>query len=324
MVIIMIKKWYKEEITRVCQKVNSLEKDLVFGIAADSHLDNSMEDFAENIKAVDEKINMKCLTHLGDFMNGNLPRNVTMKVLDEQMTLYRNAVSNKHFYPAQGNHDGFSGDRAVDSDWFEATKFTDSYENVVRPENKPYFYADFEDLKVRFIIVSTFFYEGYDDGTPYKKRDGIDDKQVQWLENEAFDIKEGWTVFLFSHDCPLENYEEESRYKETAIHNGGRIFNSLVEKSKEKGFDIGVWFIGHFHGDNHICVDGINFVTVASQTAYVPTLFDMPLGEYPQRDLNTVTEDSWEIAVWNKEEKTVNLIRFGAGNDRVIKYGGRI
>ncbi len=324
LVMKMIKEWYREEITRVCQKVNSLEKDLVFGIAADSHLDNSMEDFAENIKAVDEKINMKCLTHLGDFLNGNLPYNVTMKILHEQMTLYRNAVNNKHFYPAQGNHDGFAGDRAADSDWFEATKFTNDYENVVRPEGKPYFYADFEDLKVRFIIVSTFFYEGYEDGTHYKKRDGIDDKQALWLENEAFDIKEGWTVFLFSHECPLEGYKKESRYTETSIHNGGKVFNCLVEKSKEKGFDIGVWFIGHHHGDNCVNIDGVNLVTVASQTAYVPSLWDMCLGNYPARELKTVTEDLWEIALWNKEEKTVNLIRFGAGEDRVIKYGGKV
>lgn len=318
----MIKQWYNEEITRVCEKVNSLKKDLVFGMATDSHLDNSMEEFAENIKEVDKKLNLKFLAHMGDFLNGNLPYDVTMKILEEQMTLYRNAINNKPFYPAQGNHDGFMFDKAVDSDWFEATNFTNNYKNVTRPEGKPYFYVDYEEEKVRLIIVSTFFYDGYDDGTPYKKRDGIDDVQALWLESEAFNVKEGWTVFLFSHEVPLYGFEEKSKYEETPIHNGARIFDSLVKKSKENKFEVAVWFIGHHHGDNHVCIDGINFVTVASQTAYVPQLWPMKYGYYPERDLNTKTEDLWEIAVLDKEAKTVNLIRFGAGSDRIVNYGG--
>ena len=318
----MIKEWYNDEVSRVCQKVNSLEYDMVFAMATDSHLDNSMEDFAENIKAVSSEVNFKCFAHMGDFLNGNLPRSVTKKVLKEQMALYLDAVAPKPFYPAQGNHDGFWGDMAIDSEWFEATNFTNEYKNVTRPEGKQYFYADFEEEKVRFIIVGTFFYEGFDDGTPFKKRDGIDDAQAQWLENEAFNVKEGWTVFLFSHEVPLYGFEEKSKYEETPIHNGARIFQSLVKKSKENKFDVAVWFIGHHHGDNHVCIDGINFVTVASQTAYVPQLWPMKFGYYPERELNTKTEDLWEIAVWNKKEKTVNLIRFGAGVDRVVNYGG--
>jgi len=318
----MIKEWYTDEIKRVTEKVKSLKKDMIFGIATDSHLDNSIEDFAENIKAVDKELNFKCFTHLGDFMNGNFPRNLTKRILKEQIQVYINAINGKHFYPAQGNHDGFYGDIAVDCDWFEATDFTQYYENVSRPDGKPYFYADFEEEKARFIIVSTFFYDGFEDGTPYIKRDGIDDIQALWLENEAFDIKEGWTVFLFSHDCPLAGFDIENRYKETRVHNGNRIFEALLAKSEENKFDIGVWFIGHEHGDTHVTADKIHFVGVGSQTAYIPALWNMPFGNFPERNLNTVTEDLWEVAVWNKEEKTVNLVRFGAGEDRVINYGG--
>lgn len=133
-----------------------------FAIVADSYIDSSIQDTFSNIKEVHKNFNFNCLVHLGDFLNVNLPKNYTKAVLNDQMNGFRSSVDEKCFYPVQGNHDDFcdltksggtSANIALDEDWYEATKFVDSYENVSRPRNKPYYYVDYPDEKISMKVL---------------------------------------------------------------------------------------------------------------------------------------------------------------------------
>ena len=88
----MEKEYYKKEIQRVAELTEKTEGDFRFAVVADTHLDNSLPDTLENIKAVDENVHFRCLTHLGDFMNGNIPEKYTREILKEQMEMFCESV----------------------------------------------------------------------------------------------------------------------------------------------------------------------------------------------------------------------------------------
>ena len=126
-----MKEYYISEVERVSQKLSKYRNCFKFAIVADSHIDNSIQDTFSNIKEVHKNVNFNCLVHLGDFLNGNLPKHYTKAVLKDQMDGFRSSVGGKCFYPVQGNHDGFcdltksggiSANIALDEDWYEATK----------------------------------------------------------------------------------------------------------------------------------------------------------------------------------------------------------
>lgn len=321
-----VKSCYEQEVKRVAEKVSEHKGDFLFSLVADSHLDNSLPDTLANINAVDKAVNFDCLIHLGDFLNGNIPKNYTKEILKSQMSQFRESINNKPFYPAQGNHDGYfdlltATDMAIDEDWAEAIGFVDGYDNVSHPEGKPYFYVDYPEKHIRFVIICSFCYTGFYEGTGFCKRYGLDERQIEWLREEAFNIGTEWSVMLFSHDTPFSCFDEAELFENNVRVNGNLTFKTLLECQKEHGFDVPAWFVGHFHGEYINSFFGINFVLIGSETAYVPQLWDMPEGGfYCERELDTETEDLWDSVVLDKAERKVRLIRFGAGEDREISY----
>ena len=307
-----MKEYYLDEVNDISKKVTNYKDCFKFAVVADSHLDNSIEDTFLNIQEVDKNVNFRCLLHLGDFLNGNLSKRYTREILQTQMEKFCNSINGKCFYPVQGNHDGFadltspySPDMAVDEEWYEATKFLNKYENTVRKMNKPYYYVDYTEDKIRIIVLCTCHYGGYYDGEAYEKKYGIDSEQIEWIENEALDIGEDWTVMIFSHDTPFKEFDETACINNPKI-NGNTAMNIIKHTCKKNGFAFAGWFVGHHHGDFIGKVNGINFILVASETAYIPQLFGMQNGGYyPERQLNTVTEDLWDAVVLDKNERKI-------------------
>ncbi len=320
-----IKPYYVDEITRVAKKINEEKYDFLFALAADSHLDNSLEDFLINISEVDKLVNFNCLVHMGDFLNGNIPKKYTVGILISQMMKYKNAV-NKRFYPVQGNHDGYwdniyycKTDIAIDEDWYEATDFLEQYDNVTRIKPKPYYYADYPEKKIRFIILCSFYY--IMDDNNFIKIYGTDEDQISWLKQDALNVDGSWTILIFSHDTPFEEFDHGRCKSDTSKQNGQLLMDTVLFEKNKRQFDLAGWFAGHYHGDFIGKIRGINFILTGSQTAYVPQLWQMPKGGgFAERILNTVSEDLWDSVLIDKKERKIKLIRFGAGKDRSIEY----
>ena len=322
-----IKPCYGSEIQKTADELNRFGNCFRFAVVTDTHLDNSLPQTLTNIREVDSRVGFDCLLHLGDFLNGSLSRSYTKQLLNVQMELFKDCIASNHFYPVEGNHDGF-GDRVTlhavditpDEDWYEATKFVDSYENVGRAPGKPYFYVDYPIRKIRLIVLCTFFYTGYDGKEQFKKLDGTVSLQAEWLKNTALDVEKDWTVMIFSHDTPFVYFDERVCENNRQI-NGNLLMDIVKQAKNEKGFDFAAWFVGHYHGDYIGKVNGLNFIVIASETAYIPQLWDMPDGGcYPKRQLGTDTEDLWDGAVLDKDNRKVRLFRFGAGKNREIDY----
>ena len=295
-----MKLYYKTEAKKICKKVLSEECDLKFAVVADSHLDNSLGETLENIKAVDSEVNFDFMLHLGDFLNGNLPKSYTEIILKEQIELFENTIKG-NFFPTQGNHDGYTDfkntDMATDGLWEYATG------------RKPYYFEDYKDFRI--VSVCSFAYEYTPEGH-FKKLYKILDSQIEWLENVALNTDK--TVIFLSHSAPLTSLYEKGMTP---------VLEAVLRAKEKNGFDIAGWFIGHYHGDYVFKAHGINFFVVASETAYVPQLwgfFETEPEVYPERKLKSVTEDLWDAVTLDKKTRKIKLFRFGAGDDREITY----
>ena len=320
-----IKAYYQKEVNKTVTDITHTTHDFLLSVLADSHLDHSLTDTVHNIAAVDRSVKFDCVVHLGDFMTGNITRSYTKALLAIQMQSFQKALANGVFYPAQGNHDGFLDnaggsytDIALDEDWYEATAFVDTYPNVSRPSQKPYFFVDYPDKKLRLIILNSQYYEGYNDGTRYKKHMGIDPQQFVWLSQEALQLAPGWTVMLFSHDAPFaaSAYSDDSQWC-----NGSAVLDILSEAVQQRGIIVAGWLIGHHHGELITKVNDIPFILIGSQTSYVPQLWQVADGGfYYDRQQSTVTEDLWDAVALDMRSRKLTLFRFGAGGDRSVFY----
>lgn len=322
----MVKECYKETIERVSRKLGEYKDCFRFAVIADTHLDNSTEDTIENIKAQDAASGFSCLVHLGDFLNGNIPKEYSQKILDGQMQLFRRSIDREVFLPVQGNHDGYcdmiSGvaNIAEDENWYHSTSFVDECANISRPDGKPYYFMDFPEEKIRFVVLCTFYNIKSPCEPGYEKIYGTDLQQIKWLGDEALSVDEDWTVLLFSHDVPFEKFDKTA-FEDNPRANGNLLMDTVNSARRKNGFTLAAWFIGHFHGDYIGNVGGIDFILVGSQTAYVPQLWPMPEGGYyPERKLNSSSEDLWDAVVIDKAARKIRLFRFGAGADRELDY----
>ena len=319
-----VKPCYVERIKSVSNRLCSDGGDFCFAVVADSHLDNSLEDTIANVHAVDAAANFDCFVHLGDFLNGNLPLKHTRRILGEQMELFRSATDCP-FYPVQGNHDGYwrynptrGVDTAEDEIWDEAIAYLRQDNRVKRVGNKPYFYVDFAEKKIRLVVLCSFYYEIVEGR--YRKKYGTDDAQVQWLKEQALAVDKDWTVLLFSHDSPVKDFNENAK-DDVSRYNGQTLIRIVNEARAERGFAVPGWFIGHHHYDFCGEVMGINMICVGSETAYVFQLWDQPCwAECFDRNLGTDSEDLWDAVVLDKQNRMLRLYRVGAGKDRSICY----
>ena len=125
---------------------------------------------------------------------------------------------------------------------------------------------------------------------------------------------------VFSHDAPFVDYFSPIS-KENQRINGYDAFCALTGNAEKNGFTVAAWFLGHEHGDFDGKINGVNFIMTTSETAYVPSLWDMVgNGVFPERNLGTVTEDAWDAVSVDLKERVIRLVRFGAGSDREISY----
>ena len=322
---------------------------MTFALIADSHLSDSRDHTCESIRYLDEHLHYRCMVHLGDILCGNVPDLVSRRLLRDELSAYRAAIKNRNLLVVQGNHDGFCDenyrdgvypqhDIAIDETWYEATCFMDRDCNVQRCGNKPYFYVEFPDERLRMIALSTCWYELDRDQRVYRKHYGIDEKQLCWLAGTALKMPEKeWNVLVLSH-CPA--LDTGYAGYDSVVHHGGSEAISLLNTFRDGGsvligeeqlkqvfepcgHHVLAWCCGYWHGDMVQEQNGITFIGEPSVLCNVPRTIDHPLGwvSFPQpRIEQTCTEDAWDTVVWDREQQILHFIRFGAGENRKVSY----
>lgn len=238
---------------------------------------------------------------------------------------------------AQGNHDRNVIPTIISKNaYYNAIHRWNQNENVWGSKENAYYYRDFNNYKIRVIVLNVCEHM-YDNDVYDESKFGYSNAQLEWLANTALKIEDDWSVIVLTHDAPVEmNYNSASiennpqqliqileafkngtstniTYTDTK-HNG--IFSINVTTSfSRSGTIIGV-FSGHAHCDDMKKVNGINYIQIVC--GYIDVVNEH--SGYKNRPALSDKAYAFDVGIVNKSIRTVSLIRIGYGSDRVIEY----
>ncbi len=322
---------FSQEINDTINKIHKVREkdDLCFAILSDSHLSEEGIITCENIRAVDKEVDFDFVVHLGNVINGNNPRNISMQLLKKEVEMYKECISNNKLFMSQGDTDGWRDERFLgqlikniitDEFWHEGTSHIDEYQNVSRYNNKPYYYVDIPDKNIRLIFLCSYHYQIDNEIGYFKKYTEISEKQALWLAKEVLPGCENKTVFIFSHKIPSSRFEQG---KDIFVYKGNctePVF-AIIQQAQKRGVNIAGWFGGGYGYDSEITVGGINLAVINSQ---LPKCIKDAKCEQVRfaedRKLNTPNQDCWDAVILKQAERKLYIYRFGCGEDRIIEY----
>lgn len=304
-------KVFTEEVEKVAKKITKqrTKDDLVLAVLTDTHctVNGTWIDTIANLEAVNEKVHFDAIVHLGDLTDGMVSKDLTgfyvKNIINDMMKL------GCLVHIVLGNHD--SNYLMNNPDEFTIQEQVKLYQKQSEPykidKNKPYYYNDWPDKKIRCIYLSA-----YDNKEKY--RYGFDSEQLDWLHKTLTSTPDEYCILIFAHDAPLTNLD----YWADEIRNSAKCMQILDEYQNIHS-NILAYIHGHTHADK--IYDKCSFPIVSIGCSKCEDMQEnKPEGSFTEkRELNTYTQELWDTLIIKPKEKTIKFVRFGAGTDRIVK-----
>lgn len=272
-----------------------------------------------------------CTILNGDNTHGIETKEITLLRNKQILSQTKSALFGKPVLATVGNHDDNSVFKSDQQDRLVLSDLTKIY-------GKGYSYQDFENYKIRVIVLNGF-------ENPEKIVNGINKYprstssvftqiQLEWLANKALKVPNGYSVIIFNH-APFLNYYSNKPYPNftdvnhdalesilsafingsTAVLSGSNADYPLslnVDFSQQgKGSLIGCVF-GHEHYDGAPVI--VNGITAIERTCNIAVGSDRHAGD--------ISEYAFDVIQIDPTAKKVVFKRFGAGKDASFSYGG--
>ena len=348
--------------------VKSIDSNqFTFGFITDVHLQSS--EIVKQLKRLYVATRVaqmgiwRFLTFGGDLVSGETTIDIDIKTMVQghEALMYN---SKTPVYMIRGNHDGGhktwkskvdSSQHPTDDDivtnleWYN---MMDKNLDVVKDSANPiggYFYKDYEDFKIRIIVLNPYDFDGTDaSGDVYNAMytpSSITQKQITWLANEALDLSNitdstGWGVIVFSHDGVDSDNSAVGAYELVegllqAFKSGGTYSGSYTRTGDTMGhFSVSISanyssqgardYIAFIHGHTH--TDRIKYNNgtphISSGASHPDTSESLPEGAtlpLPRTE-GTLSEYLYDTFSIDRDNRTINIYRFGAGEDRTATY----
>ncbi len=289
---------FKKEEERIIQKTDLYRQknDSLFLLASDLHYayGSVSEQSLRNLKLLSRRAHPDALIDLGDLTDGLLPKAQTKELVKRikaaqrrlGIPVYR-CLGDRDFIAFNDNEDFYTRE--------EAEEFY-----LQQKEDR---YYDHKDL--RLIFLSSFDPQN-------KDACGFSKQTLRWLRYLLFRTSKEKKILLFSHVPPIS----ESGYLGETIRNGNKLMKILVNHQKRKG-TILAYIHGHTHADSLHQEFGFPIIGIGSMK---PEDYPNKKAEScvtPARQLATASQELIDLLLIN--EKELRFIRYGAGEDRLIK-----
>ncbi len=369
---------FQQELDTVIDKSIAVVKNstLDFAFITDTHGEdtttkNRMMTYLDIVKEYEKTGSLDFVSHGGDWTNG-----VMYEDIEGYRNLFRDYVKHlnsikKPFLPLFGNHDDNSyggtdnsnykgktiNDILTKDDWsgIMMKPFNDGWVLDSQEPDTRYFYKDFEQQKVRVIVLDGADYPYVEDSEGYLRWHGRNSwgfapRQVEWLSSEALDFsgkgddKSNWGVVVMCHLAPtadVSNYTGQP-------NNGGvvrDILNAFCEGSSianqngtgnfpienfscnfenQGEMEVIMWVYGHTHTDILVKPDNVNWHYVCTANANPIERDTTDISEYATipspRTIGTSDETIFDIFSIDRTNRKVTITRYGAGEDRQFTY----
>ena len=357
-----IKDGISAHIAKVCQGVENA--DLVFDFITDVQ-SNTIYDGSRICYIEAQHAGMKApkfIVNGGDFVSGLPTATEDIDHMSQMYAAHKKGIDGKDLFMCQGNHDGTwqkwqstshqckAKDVVTDKAW--SNMFLTNIDGAVYDATNPlggYLYKDYEDKKVRVIILNTCDICVYD-SNGYLKYNAMYDnavrqQQLDWLVNYALDFsakgadKTNWGIIVFTHfGVDVDN--DWFPHGATLVENVLQAFKSgtAINQSSEWGdadFQLVVdhdfstqgamnyiaYIHGHTHTDRVLFNNGVPHIATASANGYYNNETPPVGGDCPTREVNSLSYYCWDTMQYDKENTRIVAYRFGAGADRYINLG---
>ena len=335
--------FFADEVQDTVHKIKKLQDDgcFCFQIITDSHaiplrerqLLRQYRSF-ENVQEVNRQSDIAAIFHLGDILFINPDEDVktywTTEHVEEWFQIVKDNLhkANPNTYFVAGNHDDEFAQEPRRDVWHRRMVACQKEKITGYVQDEPYYYIDFPRQRIRAVCLMSSF---RDDEDVYY---GIYEDQLQWLAEDALMVPDDWSILLFSHVCIMRSDQTDPKdrldefanlvlaFQEKSMY---RCQTFSVDFSNIHGAEIVAMFVGHGHVD-WVCqpgVEGLPFHIIETGANLIhmpkPETWPMPNGCFvAKRQFETVSEDLWDTVIYNPKKKTIDLIRFGAGEDRHI------
>lgn len=297
------KNFFKDEIKKTVETVRAKKKSdsLVFGLMTDTHyvINGGWEDSISNLIAVHKKVKLDAMVHLGDLTDGMLPLDVTKKYSEKVMKDLQSLRI--PVYLTLGNHD--SNYFKLNQEWMTPEEQSQFY----LKREKPWYTVDFEKQKLRCMFLFSFNHQE-------EIRYGFPQEEVEWVKRMLNEVPDGYSILIFSH-VPLL---PEMHYWSNLIRNCTEMKN-VLDQYVHSGGIILAYIHGHNHSDQILYTECFPIISIGC--AKCEDFKDKkPEGSVTfERKKGTLTQELWDVLVINTEEKKMEFVRFGAGNDRIVQ-----
>lgn len=289
---------------------------LVFGLLTDSHyvVNGTWGDTLANINAVNDKVGFDGLIHLGDLQDGMLDKKMCRRIATKCISDMRHIC--EPLYMVMGNHDTnyFKGN----TEWLTEAeqyglygRFMDNY--VCREKQNGWYYVDYSKHGLRMIFLSSFNHRE-------EVRYGFPEEEIFWVKRVLKATPSNYKVLIFSHDAPLAELD----YWASDIRNGEALMNVLETYHNMQGHCILGYIHGHTHADHVYLERSFPIISIGcSKCEYFPDKKPEKSIRY-ERKPDTVTQDLWDVLIVKPEQKKLEFVRFGAGEDRCVSAGTKV
>lgn len=251
------------------------------------------------INKVFQELNGDLIVNGGDIINGSSSKSTEIDNIRNLM----NAIPNQKQYVVRGNHDdnsnfggSTSSDKISDSEFYGLC-LKDVEKDIV--SNKElYYYFDNENQKVRYIILDT--------GAPDDAV--ITDEQIGWMVARITELSNDWTAVIFAHQVYTTLNQIDA--------SGTKITNAL--NALTEGATVACVISGHTHHDQYYVADGgYPIIITTALNAYQESKTQ---GTPLTRTWGTISEFAFDLFFINTKDRTINVVRVGAGSDRYFTY----
>ena len=275
------------------------EGDLCLLLLSDTHYTCGCiwPDTVRSLRMAAERLHPDGLIHLGDFTDGLLPEKYTRRIAQRILAELKTIA--EPVWCCIGNHD---------RNYFRGNPGRISGEECARlylQRETPWFYADCPQSRLRMLFLDSFDPEE-------KERYGFPMKEVRWVRRTLRTTPKGYRVLIFSHVTPLASLHVWS----DTIRNESRMLR-VVERfhARRKGAVLG-WIHGHSHADQ--IHTGRAFPVIGIGCSKLEDFPEhKPAGSATwKREQHTETQELWDVLLVHRENGGLDLLRFGAGEDR--------
>jgi len=247
------------------------------------------------------------------------------------------------FYPAKGNHDftirdspnaqgGFtySGKAARDILMDTAAVRANAVTNKGDPE-ACYYYVDFPNAKVRYIVADTT--DGIrTDRAFWAVKYGMGERQLSWLaENALATIPDGWAALTMQHIPMTDIVSGESGNKQLfgpwrtlqeAYQNRGKAsVGGRVYDFSNAGGVLLCNLTGHEHAERQTFQRGLWHITQPCDAAYSDYIVGSSpwCANLPKKEKGTVFEQTFDAVHIDRRNNVLHFTRIGGGGDRTVR-----